>query len=82
MKPYLLALNLNGMSPDGEKHGRQILPLGQGELDLKLLSIIRQSGWRGPIGLLNHTDEDAEVRLRENLAGLARLVAQPFPSSR
>jgi quinoprotein glucose dehydrogenase len=76
MKPYLVALNLNGMTRDGEKAGGKILPLGQGELDLPLLRIIRDSGWRGPIGILNHTAEDAEVRLRENVAGLERLVAQ------
>ena len=75
MKPHLLALNLNGMTHDGEKRGKQILPLGQGELDPALLKIIRNSGWRGPIGILNHTDEDAEARLRANLDGLKRLVA-------
>ena len=76
MKPYLIALNLNGMTRGGDKNGKQILLLGQGELDLELLKIIDDSGWRGPIGLLNHTDEDAEVRLRANLAGLNRLVEQ------
>ena len=76
MKPRLLALNLNGMIPDGEKKGKLILPLGQGELDLKLLRIIRDSGWRGPVGILNHTDEDAEVRLSQNLDGLHRLCAE------
>ena len=72
MKPHLLALNLNGMTRGGEK----ILPLGKGELDLALLQTIRDSGWRGLIGILNHTDEDAETRLREYLDGLARLSAQ------
>ncbi len=76
MKPHLLTLNLNGMTKDGHRHGKKILPLGQGELDLHLLRVIRDSGWRGPIGILNHTDEDAEVRLQENLAGLTRLVAE------
>lgn len=38
--------------------------------------MIAQSGWTGPIGLLNHTDEDAEARLRDNLAGLDWLSAQ------
>jgi sugar phosphate isomerase/epimerase len=76
MKPHLLALNLNGMTPNGDKTGKKILPLGQGDLDLELLRIIRDSGWRGPIGLLNHTDEDAEARLRDNLDGLDWLVAQ------
>ena len=72
MKPHLLALNLNGMTRGPET----ILPLGRGELDLQLLQTIRDSGWRGPVGILNHTDEDAEVRLAENLAGLERLVEQ------
>jgi hypothetical protein len=76
MKPWLLALNLNGMTRDADKQGKKILILGQGELDLQLLRLIRDSGWNGPIGILNHTDEDAEVRLRENLRGLDRLVTQ------
>ncbi|MHB9007448.1 MAG: outer membrane protein assembly factor BamB family protein, partial [Limisphaerales bacterium] len=76
MKPHLLALNLNGMTRGGDVAGRKILPLGQGELDLELLRIIRDSGWRGPIGLLNHTDEDAEARLLDNLDGLDWLVPQ------
>src|SRR6185436_1772061 len=41
-----------------------------------LLRIISEGGWRGPIGLLNHTDEDAEVRLKENLRGLQELTRQ------
>ncbi|HZW33768.1 MAG TPA: TIM barrel protein, partial [Isosphaeraceae bacterium] len=62
MKPYLVALNLNGMDPAGDRIGRKILPLGQGALDLKLLRIIRDSGYRGPIGILGHTVDDAEAR--------------------
>jgi sugar phosphate isomerase/epimerase len=76
MKPYLLALNLNGMFADADKTDRQIAPLGQGNLDLELLRTIANSGWEGPIGFLNHSDEDAELRLRDNLDGLAWLVAQ------
>ena len=76
MKRHLFALNLNGMVRDGEKTGKLILPLGQGDLDLKLLRVIRESGWSGPIGILNHTDMDAETRLQENLRGLEQLVAQ------
>jgi hypothetical protein len=76
MKPHLVALNLNGMTHDGDRTGRKILPLGQGDLDLSLLKTIRDSGWRGPLGLLNHTDEDAEARLRDNLDGFDWLVPQ------
>ena len=74
--PYLLCLNLNGMDADGEATGRKIKPLGSGHLDLALLRQIRASGYRGPIGILNHTDVDAEGRLQDNLVGLAWLVAQ------
>ncbi len=74
MKPHLYVLNLNGMVRNGESVGRKILPIGQGNLDLELLRTIRDSGWRGPIGILNHTDADAETRLRDNLNGLGRLI--------
>ncbi len=76
MKPYLRALNLNGMDPNGEKAGRKILPLGQGSLDLELLRAIVASGYHGPIGILGHTMDDAEERLRDNLDGLDWLVPQ------
>jgi len=76
MKPYLLCLNLNGMIKDGDRHGMKILPVGQGDLDLQLLKTIRDSGYSGPIGILNHTDEDAEARLKDNLDGLDWLVPQ------
>jgi len=74
MKPHLYVLNLNGMTRGGDKVGKKILPLGQGDLDLPLLKAIRDSGWRGPIGILNHTDEDAETRLLDNLDGLDWLL--------
>ena len=76
MKPHLLAININGMVENGDKVGKKILPVGQGTRDLELLKIIKNSGWRGPIGILNHTDEDAEARLRDNIEGLEWLVAQ------
>jgi sugar phosphate isomerase/epimerase len=77
MLPYLLALNLNGMVKDGDKVGKKILPIGQGDRDLFLLRLIRDSGYRGPIGILGHrTDEDAEVTLKKNLDGLERLLEE------
>ena len=76
MMPYLLALNINGMDPQGDRVGRKILPLGQGSEDLKLLKIIRESGYGGPIGILGHTSDDAEERLKDNLDGLEWLRPQ------
>jgi hypothetical protein len=74
IRPHLYALNLNGMITGGDKTDQKIVPIGQGDRDLELLRIIRDSGYRGPIGILNHTQLDAEVRLKENLAGLDRLL--------
>ena len=76
MLPHLWALNLNGMTREGDRIGKKILPLGQGEVDLPLLRTICASGYRGPIGILGHTMDDAEDRLRDNLDGLDWLLAQ------
>ncbi len=76
MLPYLEALNLNGMVAQGDKAGKKILPLGAGNLDLKILRTIQQSGYAGPIGILNHTQKNAELRLQDNLNGLAWLTEQ------
>ncbi|MCU0706917.1 MAG: sugar phosphate isomerase/epimerase [Pirellula sp.] len=74
--PKLLALNLNGMQTDGERLGKKILVIGEGDRDRELLRIIGQSGFRGPIGILNHTDLDARQRLIDNMNGLDRLVQE------
>lgn len=76
MKPHLLALNLNGMVLDGERKGQKILQLGQGDLDLEILKTIRHSGYKGIIGILGHTMDDAEERLNDNLDGLEWLKPQ------
>lgn len=82
MKPHLLAFNLNGMTRDGDTQGEKILILGQGDEDLRILRLLRSSGWQGPVGILNHTDLDAETRLKANLDGLDHLVKQlPDPTS-
>jgi sugar phosphate isomerase/epimerase len=74
MKPHLLCLNLNGMS-DGAKP--KILPIGQGQHDRRMLEIVRKSGYRGPIGILDHRGElDAEESLRQNLEGLKEMLKQ------
>jgi hypothetical protein len=76
LKPYLICLNLNGMTKNGPAVGKRILPLAQGDLDLTLLKQIRDSGYAGPVGILNHTNEDAELRLQDNLDGLKWLASQ------
>jgi sugar phosphate isomerase/epimerase len=76
MKPHLLCLNLNGMN-EGAKP--KILPLGKGQHDARLLQIIEDSGYTGPIGILDHdASVDSELRLRENLQGLRRLAGSAY----
>ncbi|MEZ6044493.1 MAG: TIM barrel protein [Planctomycetaceae bacterium] len=77
MKPYLITLNLNGMMPGHPDDHLKIVPLGAGEVDLKLLKIIASSGWEGPVGILDHdTTVDSKLRLQDNLNGLDWLVNQ------
>jgi hypothetical protein len=73
MKPYLLCLNLNGMNDAARP---KILPVGTGQHDRALLEIIANSGYTGPIGILDHRgDMDAEKSLKENMDGLEKLVS-------
>ncbi len=74
MQPHLLAFNLNGMVPQGDRIGQKIVPIGVGEQDDFWLKTLRASGYTGPIGILNHTDHDAELRLLDNLDGLEWLI--------
>ena len=76
MLPHLHFLNINGMTADGDKKGRKIMVIGQGDLDVSLAKAIVESGYRGPIGILNHTDHDAEARLLDNLEGLEWVVGE------
>jgi len=85
MQPYLLCLNLNGMQTDGERTGEKILPIGAGENDRRWLRAIRDAGYAGPLGILGHTQDDVELRLRDNLDGLEWLLgdaAEPPPTYR
>lgn len=74
MAPHLLCLNLNGMEAKGDAKGNKILCLGDGDDDAKLLKVIRDSKYAGPVGIIGHTDDDAEERLADNLNGLSCLL--------
>jgi len=70
MLPYLSTININGMRVEGPK----IITLGQGDRELEMLRIIRDSGYTGPIGILGHTEgEDIREVLQRNLEGLEGL---------
>ncbi|MGC3947340.1 MAG: hypothetical protein QM762_22960 [Chryseolinea sp.] len=70
MKPYLLAVNIDGM----KRSGPQILPVGTGDEEKGMLRVLVNDGYKGPIGILGHIEtEDAEVVLKRNLDGLKML---------
>jgi sugar phosphate isomerase/epimerase len=73
MLPYLSAININGMRVEGPK----IITLGEGDRELEMMRIIRDSGYRGPIGIIGHTEgEDIGVVLQRNLTGLQSLKSR------
>ncbi len=77
MLPHLLCVNINGMAdPAAVESGRdKILPVGSGTHERAMLQAIVDSGYDGPIGILDHRSEiDAEESLRANLEGLRTLV--------
>ncbi|QDV68803.1 Auracyanin-A precursor [Rosistilla carotiformis] len=68
IKPYLICLNLNGMNPKGQP---KILGIGKGAHELSMIRTVVESGYDGPIGILDHRNElDARESLQENLDGL------------
>jgi hypothetical protein len=77
MQPHLLAVNLNGMVKGGDKVGKKILTVGQGTEELAMLKVIRDSGWRGLVGIIDHLEQtDSEETLQANLRGLDALRQQ------
>lgn len=88
MNPYLLCLNVNGMllpqDADVTQQQNKIRAVGSGPDDATWMQAILASGYRGPIGILDHrNDLDAEISLRRNLDGLRdlhRVVTLPKTS--
>ena len=74
MKPYLLCLNINGMNTNANP---KIVSIGQGQHERKMLMTVLESGYAGPIGILDHRVEmDAEESLGQNLQGLKAVVKE------
>ncbi len=77
MQPYLLCLNLNGMVAaehvDGLKN--KIVPIGDGKYESSMIETVINSGYDGPIGLLDHRNElDAKESLQQNIDGLKNVL--------
>jgi hypothetical protein len=74
LMPHLYVLNVNGMQTNGDKVGKKIMVIGEGDRDREVFQAIARSGYQGPIGILNHTNEDAYSRLNANLEGLQKMI--------
>lgn len=71
MQPYLLCVNLNGMNDQAQP---KILGIGKGQHERAMIQTILETGYQGPIGILDHRNElDAKESLQENLTGLANV---------
>lgn len=70
IRPYLSAVNLNGMQKDSEK----ILTIGKGNHEKEMINILRDLEFEGPWGILGHVENvDAEKVLIQNIEGLRSL---------
>ena len=70
--PKLIALNISGLKkgPPGK-----VVIVGQGDSEEKMIRIIAESGYQGPIGVINEdSDPDAEIGLSKNLSGLKKTL--------
>ncbi|MES2693591.1 MAG: TIM barrel protein [Verrucomicrobiota bacterium] len=77
MMPHVVAVNVSGIVENGDRAGKKIQYVGEGDQEMALMKVIAESGWRGPIGVLCHrTDVDAEEALQRNMAGVATLAAK------
>jgi sugar phosphate isomerase/epimerase len=82
VQPYLFLVNTNGMrvkvTPDGQRVGNpKILSLGKGDHEVHMLRLVKESGYTGPIGVIDHMGQvDPEVNLRNNLKALKTILSQ------
>lgn len=70
MLPYLWSVNLNGMRKDGP----EILTIGRGDHEKRMVELLLENGYRREFGILGHVDEaDVEDILKANLQGLEKM---------
>lgn len=80
MLPYLHCLNINGMNTGANP---KILAPGKGEHDADMLQAVYESGYAGPIGILDHQPQrDTKEVLQENLTSLTELLNKVDADSR
>ncbi len=80
MQPYLLCVNINGMNDTANP---KILGLGKGKHERAMLQVLLDSGYVGPVGIIDHRPElDARESLLENLDGLKKIRSELIEKSK
>lgn len=74
MLPHLLAVNLSGLKKGNPV---KVVPIGQGDTERGMINIVKKSGYKGPVGIINEeTAPDAEVGLTMNIEGLKKILKE------
>ncbi|MGX5819290.1 sugar phosphate isomerase/epimerase family protein [Chitinophaga lutea] len=72
--PHLHALNITGLI---DADSAVVVPVGKGNLEAGLMRYVRESGYRGPIGIINESfAPDAADGLRMNIEGIKKILPQ------
>jgi sugar phosphate isomerase/epimerase len=70
--PHLYAINLTGLQGGIPA---KVVPIGEGNIEYKMMKIIEQSNYSGPIGIINEDfAPDAEDGLKMNMEGLQKYL--------
>jgi len=70
--PHLFAVNLIGLKKGNPV---KVVPIGDGDAEAEMMRIVRDSKYRGPVGIINEdTAPDAEVGLTMNVNGLKKIL--------
>ncbi|HUQ66177.1 MAG TPA: TIM barrel protein [Flavitalea sp.] len=72
--PHLYAINLTGL-----KGGvpAKVVPIGEGNIEYKMMKLIEESSYKGPIGIINEDfAPDAEDGLKMNMEGLKKYLKE------
>ena len=72
--PHLLAINLTGLKGG---YPATVVPVGEGNIETKMINIIWKSSYTGPIGIINENfAPDAEDGLKLNMEGLKKVLGE------
>lgn len=70
--PHLYAINITGLRGG---YPAVVVPVGQGNLEDSMMRLIRESSYRGPIGIINEDfAPDAKDGLMMNLQGIEKIL--------